>query len=423
MLVGAMLRTAMVGVVAIASGAVLAACGDGQRAAHPHGAATPAALASPRPPATLDDVYANMLAAISRPGAVLHVVMQQTYVGEAAAMVPAGGSIQTELWIDAARGVARRRDDVRLDERHETHEEVIHTGDRFGSDEERSYARQAFMCRNSASALLSALMACRNALEETETQIEHPGTTSDPLVLVSEGTLRDSDATWPFTARLSVDRATWLPSRLEEHMEQPWGTDMGSLDIVHTYAYEFVPSDSVDAHFFEPTSVGYTERDPAEGLAKDVGMQVLWLGREFDVPGDLPKLVLRRAGANVSTFPPGYRATLDYAPSDDRFGPPVVSMQEWRREDWDDWLSTASGGNWWDDPSVTSESIDLPGGRMTLFHGQEGSGASTFDRYLAHVYLGETLVMVMDSPSPSPYNTRDVIIAVTRGLTPYELGE
>jgi hypothetical protein len=133
---------------------------------------------------------------------------------------------------------------------------------------------------------------------------------------------------------------------------------------------------------------------------------------------------------------PGYRYLLYYAPRDDRYAPPVASLQLSPRSAWDAVLRASRFGNAWDDPCWSREELSVPPGTATIFSGfagevrigaAAGSGSPCpsrpYDAFLAHVYLGDSVVMVgapgasgVRGITKSPYDTRDGIEALVRGL-------
>lgn len=238
------------------------------------------------------------------------------------------------------------------------------------------------------------------------------------IVVVTEGESRGEDEKFSFTDRLYVDARTWLPLAIETSGTIDYGPK-ASYETHARYEHEFVDAGSLAPDFFDPASIGYVAADPAAGLAQDVRMTVYWLGREFDPGGQLPKLALRDAHTFAGDVPPGYRATLSYADAADKFGPPIIGMQEFPRSAWDALTSGSHGGNWWEQPGVTSDELALPGGRAVIFRGpsdrQRGS-----DRFLAHVYLGDTVILVDDFDTPSTYNTAEGFRALAQGLQPYK---
>lgn len=145
-------------------------------------------------------------------------------------------------------------------------------------------------------------------------------------------------------------------------------------------------------------------------------MTVYWLGRDFAPGGGLPELALRNSGGCPRTMSK-YQATLAYRQASDRFGPPIIGMQEWRL---DDWYGTdpESPGNIWKSPGVTSEEIALPDGRAVIFR-IPSMRAGTPDRFLALLYLVDTVIRVDDFDSPSAFSSGEGMRAIARGLRPY----
>jgi hypothetical protein len=236
--------------------------------------------------------------------------------------------------------------------------------------------------------------------------------------LLTEGDLPSHDWTSPFTNTLYVDPDTWLPIADESHSEIPESDDRSfELEYFTVYKSEFIPRSSLADDFFQPSALGYVARDPEAALKnEDPGIPVYWLGTTFDRRGKLPTLQLERSGVFADRdprLPKLYLVTMDYVNAADEHGPPLIGMQEWSTAGWEEFLAQSRGGNAWDQPGVIAEEIGLPNGRALLYR---MAGSWGGDRYLAHVYLPGTMVMVMDFDSPSPYNNREGFLAIIHGL-------
>ena len=145
-------------------------------------------------------------------------------------------------------------------------------------------------------------------------------------------------------------------------------------------------------------------------------MRVYWLGRRFDGVAGAPALVLLRGGARdrLPGLPPGYRFTATYEQEGGRRNYPVLDLQEFPTDAWKQ-LNPDSGGHFWNWTGATREDISIPGGRAVLFR-----VPATYERYVAHVYLETTVVLIVDLDEPSPYANRDAMLAVIQGLRPFE---
>jgi hypothetical protein len=280
----------------------------------------------------------------------------------------------------------------------------------FRFDQGESGDVSALLCRGSDSSLLAQLMMCGNYLEESNTRVmsaTYDG--RDVIALLTEGDLPSHDWTSRFTTRLYIDPATWMPIANESRSEIP-GSDDQSFELEYAVAYdsEFIPRASLVDDFFEPATIGYVPRDPEAALQnEDPGIPVYWLGQTFDGGGKLPTLQLQTSGVFADRdprLPKLYLVTMEYGDAADKHGPAMVGFQEYSPEDWQN-LSEK-------DRSPTEE-IALPDGRALLFRMTGDWGG---DRYLAHVYLPGTVIMVMDFDSPSPYNNREGFLAVIHGL-------
>ena len=281
----------------------------------------------------------------------------------------------------------------------------------------------------------SAVLGCPGPTERSTAEVRDATHGGQPvIVLVTTGTISGSDETYAFTRRLYLDPATYLPIALEGDGQMDFGTLMPAKER-YRFQHRFVSSGAVAKDLFDPASIGYAPTDPAHVLDRpSTDMHVYWLGSEVAAASGLPALVLSKI--DVPEHGPGYRYLLYYAPRDDRHAPPVASLQLWPRPAWDAVLRGARFGNVWDDPCWTREELSLPNGTATVFSGfagevrvgaTAGSGSPCpprpYDAFLAHVYLGDSVVMVnapgvsgVHGMTRSPYDTRDGIEALVRGL-------
>lgn len=284
----------------------------------------------------------------------------------------------------------------------------------------------------------SAVLGCPGPTERSTVQVEQAVHEGRPtVVLVSTGTLSGSDESFEFTKRLQLDAKTYLPLA---------SASAGTVDIGrvlptserHVYEHEFLGRDRVPSDFFDPVSIGYAREDPAAALDRaPTDVRVHWLGSRFTAGGGLPDLALSKIDVSAPGRGPGYRYLLHYARADDPFGPPVVTLQLWPQAAWESVLRASAGANVWDDPCWSRQELDLSTGRATIFSGfvsgtirvpapspgTVACPARAPDKFLAHVQLDQTVVLV-DAPgvlrvgtmSKSPYDTREAIEAVVRGL-------
>lgn len=292
-----------------------------------------------------------------------------------------------------------------------------------------------FWTCNSVGIAASVVLGCPGPTERSTAEVRDATYDGRPvIVLVTTGTISGSDETYTFTRRLYLDPATYLPIALEGDGQVDFGMLMPAKER-YRFQHRFVSSEAVAKDLFDPASIGYAPTDPAHALDRpSTDMRVYWLGNEFAAAAGLPALVLSKI--DVPEHGPGYRYLLYYAPRDDRYAPPVASLQLWPRPAWDAVLRGARFGNVWDDPCWTREELSLPNGTATVFSGfagevrmgvTAGSGSPCplrpYDAFLAHLYLGDSVVMVnapgvsgVHGVTRSPYDTRDGIEALVRGL-------
>lgn len=283
----------------------------------------------------------------------------------------------------------------------------------------------------------SVVLGCPGPTERSTTELgegEYDGRRT--IVLVTTGTSSGSDETFSFTRRLHLDPRTYLPLALESEGQIDFGQVKPTRQR-HLYGGIFMSAGAVERGFFDPASIGHRSVDAAEALDGAADLSVHWLGERFAGEAGLPELVLAKVDV-PSRGGPGYRYLLHYVRADDRFGPPLVTLQLWPRASWDSVIAASRGANIWDDPCWRREELPLATGRATILSGIDTGMArapapataapgtcpsSGNERFLAHAFLADAVVHV-DAPSvfrvhgmtPSPYNTRDGITAIVSGL-------
>ncbi len=446
-----------------------AACGQAQPPASPSAASpTPAGNPSPAPasptvtsPAaaaspvvlTVADVYRRVEQTLDQPGRIYHATVQMD--GDFGLFA---GTTTIRRWVDARRKAAREEaeHDLRAAVVEEGAPPMTMTGTTTTLlTEGGRYAREpngrltttparTWTCHGAGIAA-SAVLGCPGPTEQSTTTVQQGQYDGRPaVVLVTSGTSRGSDETFTFTDRLYLDPGTFLPIALEGEGEIDFGRTRPTRQR-RIYTHEFIPADAVPAGFFDPASIGYAEprpEEPLDGAAPDLA--VYWLGTRSDGPGDLPPLVLKMVTPADPQRGPGYRFRLDYTRADDPHGPPVVTLELWSRATWENRIANparAKGQHIWEQPCWERREIALPDGRATIFAGfapeppsrrarPETSGPCPDrprDRFLAHAYLGETVVFVTmpgaggaGGVTKSPYDTREGIEALVRALQPRE---
>jgi hypothetical protein len=257
------------------------------------------------------------------------------------------------------------------------------------------------------------------------------------IVLVTIGRDSGSDTNTTFTKRLYLDPETFLPIVTEIEGSLDYG-EVVPLRGQHRFTHDVVAADSVPDDFFEPAAIGYVEPNPEPALdASDFGLTVYWLGQEFAPESDLPALTL-----DLVEIPQqdrsGYRAILHYRSLDDRFGPALISLQQWPKADWDASAGPSYQAHWDNKPCQSQEDIALDGGRARIYMGYDellgGTGTpeggcreEAFNSFGAVVEYGETVVMLgapatsgPDGITNSPYNSRAGMEAVIYALQPRE---
>ncbi len=414
---------------------------------------------------TADDVFARLEEALTREGAVFHATMK---------VAVADGEAQSfgtnEAWLDMERGVGRGewpKDPSWSADVTERVTIIIREDVLYLSDGYEAWSSKAEQCPGVKSAVLANLVFyCEEIPQASPPQVdaeaEYEGTAAVALVYQESANGSGQEGGNETITSFYIDRETFLPLAWITEFGAP-GSDRGGK-IITRYDYEFVPVDSLPPDFFDPSSIGYVKEDPEAPLDDpNLGVTVYWLGREFSPGGGLPPLALSRTlGVRPPGGGPGDRAMLEYQPT---AGGPTVILQLWRLEDWEQFLETSLGQLWWDSPCVQGKELQLDAGRAVIFMGYEPEHelplaepvpiepgeepsptptrrpsptpaviecpvAQDFDRFLAHVYLGDTVVAVnaplclscvgrtIGSDQPDPYDSLEGMDAIAKGLIP-----
>ena len=226
-------------------------------------------------------------------------------------------------------------------------------------------------------------------------------------------------------SRLYLDPHTFLP--IAQETTGQVNSSPGQIQPMRArwvYAHTFVPAHAVPAHFFDPAAIGYV---PPENQLNHVprGFTVYWLGTHVAGVRGLPPLLLTKVDTGGAAGG-GYLPILTYSRTDDRFGAPGVTLQEWP-------LGVVGNSPWPYGPCWAHRDITTPRWRARIFLGFENAPppgskscpAPPYNRFMARVYLGQTMVTV-DAPGlqagslriTNPYNTRRGIEMVVRALQP-----
>jgi hypothetical protein len=241
------------------------------------------------------------------------------------------------------------------------------------------------------------------------------------IVLVSTGLQSGESGT--FT--LHLDPGTFLPIALDAVVHSASGQMLRQRVV---FTHRFIAAHAVPANYFDPAAIGYV---PPENQLSHVppGFTVYWLGTHVAGVRGLPPLLLTKVDPGGAAGG-GYLFILTYSRTDDRFGAGGVTLQEWPLARWER-LPPITKGPY--SPCWAHRDIATPRGRARIFLGFENAPppgskscpAPPYNRFMARVYLGQTMVLV-DAPEASagslritnPYNTRKGIEMVVRALQP-----
>ncbi len=385
---------------------------------------------------TMEEVYRGLGQTLRRPGFIFHSTIKTEMIGG-----PFSHTGTLQKWVDAERDVAR--EEVSISPANSTPQKsasIIADGGNYWLERHGDVSVTEPQSCHGASAAISLVLGCPGPTDRLTTTVETGQNAGKPtIVLVTSGTSRGSDERRTFTGRLHLDPDTYLPIALERDGTIDYGETTTEREK-WVFTNEFVPADSLPGNFFDPASIGYVERDPAEPLIQTYwGIPVYWLGRQVEGTGDLPGLALGQV--EVPNYPgPDYKFNLNYHSTDDPYGPPVLTVEEWSKADWDarDAKSRTKIAPMWENPCWQRDELELPDGRATIFsgfaletlHGTSPDGSSSeatcpdqpHDQFIAHVELGPTFLYIQApgglGQNRSPYDSREGMEAIVRALRP-----
>jgi hypothetical protein len=180
------------------------------------------------------------------------------------------------------------------------------------------------------------------------------------------------------------------------------------------------------ARIEHPAPLGENENDSLEVPLDNprLGIDVHWLGRRFAPRGRLPRLHLTSADGPLRPGEgPGEVVSLEYGRRP--FGDDV-RLGVWRRRAWARNARTRFGRLIWHERCTRVERVPVSGGYALIYAGHEvrrtRCDGAPADRFLAHVFLGGTVVTVNEAVCLScregggAYDSRAGMLAVVRGL-------
>jgi len=171
-------------------------------------------------------------------------------------------------------------------------------------------------------------------------------------------------------------------------------------------------------HWIESPSDPSAEDDREIGLEDPaIAIPVYWLGREFQ-PAGLPGLTLY-GSEHLRGSGPGNEVKIDYEA--DGGG---VTLDLWMPEAWERFKTTRLGRLFWRSRCARRSEVSVAGARAEIYGGRAGDCRGEPDHWLATVHYPDVVVAVnmpygtmsADTPGSGPYNSREGMEAVAKGL-------
>ena len=377
---------------------------------------------------SLEGVYARLAAAMYRPGEIYSPTVSTIEVSG-----PHSFTTRTQAWIDLAGSRARGDVEAAFGDVRKASSWIIDDRSYVQTLEyDPPFMREATTCRDSDDPLLALVLACRAYGERGITVVLDEGDYhgQPAIAVLTQGATDEPGGRTYFTETLFVDPRTYLPIAVEGSGRSEKLDDSGN--VVETlpmgrmvyFENAFASADDVDPAMFDPAAFGYEPADPVTAISKaSPDFTAYWLGEEPAIE-ELPAIRLGEAYDATGTNRPAlrYRALVTYRDASDEFGPTLLRLEQWRRDEWTD----VEGGAWhaWRDaPCVQRKTVDAPeGGLVTLYSGygsgahEDDCGGSSPTEYSAIVTIGSTVVRI-SAPEGSPYNSEAGIRAAITALT------
>jgi hypothetical protein len=276
-----------------------------------------------------------------------------------------------ELWLFGRNDRVRQHIElsVEFEENRSIHQSMMLTTpeERFTLDDDgdsKVVSSRFWQCYD-ATVVASSLLGCEGPTTEMARHVEE-GTLRgrDVVVLVEEGTSRDSDRTIRSKSWLYLDARTLMP--IEGRSEGNYESDPSApiRGITRFSEPKRLALSDLGADFFEPSGIGYVASDPLAAVRSVNDLQVYWLGPELTLP-DGQTIFLR---SSYQAPEPGrpYRLSLLYATKDAPHEPPTLSLMVFHRDMWERSPAIASQAVTLGDVVVFVQSQALPNQRTLL---------------------------------------------------------
>jgi hypothetical protein len=360
--------------------------------------------AAPAPPVA--EVYADVAAALLRPGMVAHVVFD-------AEGSDAWISGRHEAWVDVATDHAHERTVTmyRSPSVSTTRERgvIYRAGAAYTVGEDgRPFKSPIQSCLHGATRVLALLANCPSQGKISLRTESRRFDGVDALAVVIEGKLSGIDSVIEIHNRLFVDAGTRLPLAFESK-----GTDRYALGGyenefhgITRYAIDFVRRDSLPPDFFDPSAIGYRETELPQAIdAAGAAFPIFWLGAEHPGSDAVPPIALSDVRVVGSGQPElGPTVELTYSRDDDEFAG-LLTLSEMSAANAQFFAATGSAPDWRRDACATRTEFPVLGARAVLFewhmHDLAVDAAhcppSAPDGVALEVDFGDTFVTVLPS--------------------------
>jgi hypothetical protein len=151
-----------------------------------------------------------------------------------------------------------------------------------------------------------------------------------------------------------------------------------------------------------------------------ISVPVYWLGGRFEPGEGLPPLELYEGLHLGPGGGPGNDVKIDYSAEGGG-----VHIDLWKPDTWRTFKTTRLGKMIWSSRCVRRSELAVAGGRAEIYGGYSKGCSGEPDHWLAHVYYDDVVVAVNMAycymcggrPRTDPYNSREGMEAVVKGLT------
>ena len=354
----------------------------------------------------LDDAYALMTRAMSRPGMVLHTTSTTTYNPTCVS--------STEAWISDGGEKVRALSSSQCQGREGGGRTTLSVqGGWYFADRGGNQGSRAFDgCRGTTLPGLLFFLQCSGDVDVAVTHSHMKFEGRKVVQIRSIGDASGIDSLVMIDSVLYVDPATGLPIA---------GNPDERSNSMGRYEHEFIERSSLPADFFEPEGIGFT--NATDVIEPDAITPLYWLGATTAGTDGLPGLTLQ--DSHVEPFDGGNLVTLKYRLTSEEFGEVVVNVITHASHTFES-IQRVGDGWYFEERCASIVELTIEGARTAVLAEQRAKDGCDPRGVAAAIGFGETIVIVQSNffeasnGNPNPYASPTAIEQLARALIVFQ---